>query len=241
MKQCNLIAIHSHCREKSVHKFWTCSHLYMMDCLCFPAETLPAVWKFLCKKKRQHSHEEPRQLTGHLAADYINVYVVPCIWCQAAKHVREGRQSKSSSLLYQERVLIRCLLSVVLECHTLPPQPVKLALFKLVPHWEHTGNRLPLMFKMQIQCFNFENLVTVFSAINNYYFKKMNTSHKHPPRGALMWSKEATKCRLGRDASCPRALWVFSPRSIGPSMLWMSKYTWRSGPVRICLILTDRL
>lgn len=52
------------------------------------------------------------------------------------------------------------------------------------------------------------------------------------PNGAFMWSIEATKCRLGRDASWPKALWVFSPRNISPSILWIIMYTWRSGPVR---------
>jgi len=55
-------------------------------------------------------------------------------------------------------------------------------------------------------------------------------NHRSSPIGALMWSKDATMCRLGSDASCPSALWVFSPRSIGPSILWISMYTWRSGP-----------
>lgn len=48
----------------------------------------------------------------------------------------KGGQSESASLLHQERVFIRRFLCVVLERHTLPPQPVKLALLKLVPHWE---------------------------------------------------------------------------------------------------------
>lgn len=64
------------------------------------------------------------------------VCTVPCIRCQAAEHVCEWRQSQSARLLHQEWVFIRRLLCVVLERDTLPPQPVKLALLKLVPHWQ---------------------------------------------------------------------------------------------------------
>ena len=130
------IAIQSHVGEKIV-KFWMLAHLYMKDCLCFPAEISPAVWKFLCKNKRK-SHEELQQCISHVTDHYINRCAVPCIGCQAAKHMCEGGQSKRTSLLHQERVFIRCLFCIVLECHTLPPQPVKLTLLKLVPHWEHT-------------------------------------------------------------------------------------------------------
>lgn len=89
--------------------------------------------------KGKETHEELKQCISRLTAHYINGHVVPCIGCQAAEHVCEGGQSERTSLLHQERVFIRRLLCVVLERHTLPPQPVKLTLLKLVPHWENKG------------------------------------------------------------------------------------------------------
>lgn len=137
--------------------------------------------------------------------------MVPCIGGQAAEHVCEGGQSQSTGLLNQQRVLIRRLLCIVLERHALPPQPIKLTLFELVPHWKHQMKHLAVI------------TVTDTAELN---------SHNNSPSGALMWSIEATRCRFGRAASCPSALWVFSPRSIGPSMLWIIKYTWKSGPAK---------
>lgn len=127
----------------------------------------------------------------------------------------QGGQSESAGLLHQERVFIWRLLRVVLERHTLPPQPVKLALLKLVPHWEIHGKASATRIHFNI----------TDTAAHTY-------TYKHPPNGPFMWSIEATKCRLGRDASCPSAPWVFSPRSISPSILWISRYTWRPGPAR---------
>lgn len=67
---------------------------------------------------------------------------LPCVGRQAAQYMCEGGQGESAGLLHQDWVFIGGLLCVVLERHTLPPQPVKLALLELVPHcWTHKGNQ----------------------------------------------------------------------------------------------------